>query len=247
MDIHMAKEKRINANNSSLPLAEDREKAIFSVESLSFSYDEKQKILDDINFALFPGENIGLCGVNGSGKTTFFRCVTGLIKPNAGIIKLGGIPVQNEKDFVNLRRKIGFALQNADDQIFFPTVLEDVAFGPLNQGLSLKEATARAEESLAVAGLENYEKKLSYNLSGGEKRLVALAGIIAMRPDALLLDEPLTGLDEKARERVTQVIKNLKCAKVIVAHDRNFLEETCQKKILLKSGRFLSAPQADRL
>lgn len=234
----MAKEQCINENKSRMPHASGRKEAIFSVESLSCSYDGKQKVLDDINFALFPGENIGLCGSNGSGKTTFFRCVTGLLKPNAGIIKLGGIPVKNEKDFVNLRRKIGFALQNADDQIFFPTVLEDVAFGPLNLGLSRKEATDRAEESLAVAGLENYGKKSSYNLSGGEKRLVALAGIMAMRPEALLLDEPLTGLDEKARNRVTQVIKNMKCAKIIVAHDKDFLEETCTKKILLEGGRF---------
>lgn len=214
----------------------ERASAIFSLHDLSFSYDGRFKQLDKINFSLLPGENVALIGANGAGKTTLFRCITGLSKAAEGEIRLGSMIMRTEKDFYQLRTEVGYALQNADEQLFFPTVLEDLAFGPLNLGLSAQEARKRAIESLELVGLKGYEERLSHQLSGGEKRLVALASILAMQPRALLLDEPLTGLDENAQERICSVIASLNCAKVIIAHDREFLASLCTRQLLLKDG-----------
>ena len=209
---------------------------IFSLHDLSFSYDGRRKQLDKINFALWPGENVALNGSNGAGKTTLFRCITGLNKAQAGEIRLGADLINTEKDFYKLRGMVGYALQHADDQLFFPTVLEDLAFGPLNLGFTATQAKERALQSLELVGLNGYEERLSHQLSGGEKRLVALASILAMQPRALLLDEPLTGLDTKAQERISAVIANLNCAKVIIAHDHEFLNSICTRQLLLKEG-----------
>lgn len=215
----------------------DWDKAIFSVRNLSFAYDSKKKQLDGVDLALFPGESTGLCGANGAGKTTLFRCISGLASPSGGEIRLGSKIMRSENDFYELRREVGYALQNSDDQLFFPTVLEDLAFGPLNLGLSAAEARERAWESLNLVGLPSYGDRLSQHLSGGEKRLVALASVLAMRPRALLLDEPLTGLDEEAQIRLGDILSSLDCAKLIISHDQDFLNRVCARKILLKNGR----------
>lgn len=216
--------------------------AIFSVHNLSFAYTAQKKQLDKVDFALFPGQSVGLMGANGAGKTTFFRCITGLCKPDEGGIFLRGKPVVTGKDFFELRRQVGYALQNAEDQLFFPTVVEDVAFGPLNLGLSNISALERARESLTQVGLEGYENRLSHQLSGGEKRLVALASILAMHPAALLLDEPLNGLDEEAQERITHVLTHLDCAKLIIAHERSFLQKLCSSLYVLEQGHLNAEP-----
>lgn len=218
------------------PLA-DFGRAIFSAHNLSFSYASPKKQLDGVSLALFPGESIGLCGANGAGKTTLFRCISGLATPLAGEIYLGSKLMRSEKDFYELRRNVGYALQNSDDQLFFPTVLEDLAFGPLNLGLSPEKARERAQESLELVGLGSYGALLSQRLSGGEKRLVAMASILAMKPRALLLDEPLTGLDEHAQQRVEEIISRLDCAKLIISHDQAFLDRLCARKLLLKNGK----------
>lgn len=220
----------------------DFDKAIFSVRNLLFSYDSQKKQLDGLSLALFSGESIGLCGANGAGKTTLFRCISGLSIPQAGEIRLGAKIMRSEKDFYELRRHVGYVLQNSDDQLFFPTVLEDLAFGPLNLGLSAEEARTRAQESLDLVGLSSYGERLSHHLSGGEKKLVALASILAMQPKALLLDEPLTGLDEEAQIRISDIVSRLDCAKLIISHDQNFLNRVCDRKLLLKKGKLESLP-----
>lgn len=211
---------------------------ICGVEGLSFSWPSGKNVLNDVNFTLYPGQSIGLSGNNGSGKTTFFRCLAGLLKPQHGLIRLGNAILRQEKDFRQLRREVGFVLQDSDDQLFFPSLLEDLAFGPLNLGLSHAEAVARARESLNMVGLAGFEERLTHQLSGGEKKLAALAAILAMRPKALLLDEPLNGLDEDAAERVKNVIKSLGCAKIIIAHDPPFLRQACSSLVSLRDGQF---------
>lgn len=216
-------------------LARDvRKNAIFSLENLSFAYTPEHPVLKNINLALFPGQSIGLTGSNGSGKTTLFRCITGLEMSQTGSIWLGEQEIK--KDFTALRRKIGYVLQDADLQLFFPTVLEDLAFGPLNLGLSRKDALQRARETLELVGLAGYEERITYNLSGGEKKLAALAAILAMKPKAILLDEPLNELDENASARMTGVIKNLSCSKIIISHDPVFLQTVCATRLRLKNG-----------
>lgn len=204
---------------------------IFSLHHVFVSYTiqgEEKKVLQDVNFSLQEGQKIGLYGPNGCGKTTFFRCITGLVKPTQGNIFFQGKMCQSESDFVRLRQEVGFAVQQAEDQIFFPTVLEDVAFGPLNLGLPPKEAYEIAKETLSQLGMDSFSERLVHQLSAGEKRLIALAGILAMKPKALLLDEPTTGLDTKATTRLTKLLQELSCAQIIVSHDWAFMQSVCQ-------------------
>ena len=217
-----------------------REPPLLDIRDLSFSYpsDSGQRAaLRHVSLALFPGQRLGLYGPNGSGKTTLFRCITGLETAGTGEIRLHGTPVRTEKDFRVLRRAVGYVLQNADDQLFFPTVLEDVAFGPLNLGLDAEQARARATETLTGLGLADYGRRLAHRLSGGEKTLVALATVLAMRPEALLLDEPTTGLDADARQRIIDVLRGLPTARIVISHDWDFLERVTDEIWGMDKGR----------
>ena len=202
---------------------------IFSLKGISFGYgqgDCMRPVLHDVDFSLHPGQRIGLYGPNGSGKTTLFRCITGLARPQSGQVLFHGVPLDDEKDFHELRCKVGFVLQHAEDQLFFPTVLEDVAFGPLNLGLAADEARDRAIETLRNLGLAGFEDRLTHRLSGGEKKLVSLAAVMAMQPEALLLDEPTNGLDSDARQRIIDILSNLDTARITISHDWDFLAQT---------------------
>ena len=213
---------------------------IFSLEHVEVVYHGLQgtrPVLKDVNLALRPGETVGLYGPNGSGKTTLFRCITGLVRPRCGVIRLHGEVVNDEKILRALRCTVGLVLQDSDDQLFFPTVLEDVAFGPLNLGMAPEAARERALQTLGELGLAGFEKRLTHRLSGGEKRLAALAGVLAMRPEALLLDEPTTGLDEASRARLISVLKNLKTARITVSHDWDFLAQVSSSFLTIADGR----------
>lgn len=202
---------------------------IFSLKGISFGYgqgDCMRPVLHDVDFSLHPGQRIGLYGPNGSGKTTLFRCITGLARPQSGQVLFHGVPLDDEKDFHELRCKVGFVLQHAEDQLFFPTVLEDVAFGPLNLGLAADEARDRAIETLRNLGLAGFEDRLTHRLSGGEKKLVSLAAVMAMQPEALLLDEPTNGLDSEARQRIIDILSSLDTARITISHDWDFLAQT---------------------
>lgn len=216
------------------------ETSIFSVEHVHFSYaqgEENRDVLRDVSFALAPGQKVGLYGPNGSGKTTFFRCITGLARPQQGQIRFHGNVLSVEKDFHELRCKVGFVLQHAEDQLFFPTVLEDVAFGPLNLGLAPQAARQRALETLEYLGLQGFEQRLTHRLSGGEKKLISLATVLAMHPEALLLDEPTNGLDADARQRIIDILRALPTARIIISHDWEFLAQTSTEYLTIVDGR----------
>lgn len=208
---------------------------ILELKELAFAY-HKREVLRDINLQIAAGEAIGLQGPNGSGKTTLFRCVTGLEQIKSGAIIFAGKKISTKKDFQNLRREVGFSLQNAEDQLIFPTVAEDVCFGPLNLGLSQKEAEQRAGETLQSLGLVEYGQRLTHELSGGQQKLVALAGVLAMRPKLLLLDEPFNGLDQMASERVASLLASLDCAKILVSHDHKAVFRLCRRFYRLENG-----------
>lgn len=214
---------------------------VLEIRNLFFSWSaEAAPVLGGIDLALAPHETLGLCGGNGSGKTTLFRCITGLLKPLRGEIYFKNRPVRTEKDYQLLRLQVGFVLQSSEEQIIFPTVLEDVCFGPLNQGLSQTEALDRAKKTLDLLELTKFENHLTTQLSGGELRMVALAGILAMQPAVLLLDEPFTGLDASACARLQAVLGKLSCAIILVAHEPGYLNNLCSRLVELKNGKLIS-------
>jgi cobalt/nickel transport system ATP-binding protein len=200
---------------------------LIELQNITFTYPgAPQPVFQDFNFQLLPGKHIGLMGPNGCGKTTLLHLIMGLLRPQAGSIVIFGQEVKKEKDFVDVRRKVGLLFQNADDQLFCPTVLEDVAFGPLNLGKPPAEAISIARETIARLGLTGFEDRVTYKLSGGEKKLVSLATVLAMEPQLLLLDEPTAGLDEKTKDRLIHILKHLDIGYMIVSHEHEFLNHT---------------------
>ncbi|MFO8049049.1 MAG: ABC transporter ATP-binding protein [Desulfosudaceae bacterium] len=211
---------------------------LIELSGVSFSYSEDDRlILDNLDFSLYRGDRVGLLAPNGSGKTTFFHVIMGLLKPRAGMIRFRGRHLRTEKDYTRLRRRVGLLFQDADDQLFCPTVLEDVAFGPLNMGKSRQEAIAIARRTLAFLGLTGYEDRITFKMSGGEKRLVSLAAVLAMDPEVLLLDEPLSGLDIQTRRVISRVLSTINLSYIIISHEIDFLAATTQTMMTLEKGR----------
>jgi len=210
---------------------------LIDIKELGFSYANGSKVFDSLNFSLKRGERIGLTGPNGAGKTTLLHLIMGLLKPNSGEMKIFGKVRKEEKDFTEVRRKIGILFQDSDDQLFCPTIEEDIAFGPLNLGKSLEEARDIVRETCQRLGLLGFEKRITHRLSGGEKRLVALATVVAMNPECFLLDEPITGLDEETTERLLKYLKEHADSYVIVTHDREFLKYAVNKIYVLKDSK----------
>jgi cobalt/nickel transport system ATP-binding protein len=203
---------------------------LIELQDITFAYPGAPRpVFQNFNFQLLPGNHLGLIGPNGSGKTTMLHLIMGLLRPQAGSIRIFGEEVKKEKDFIQVRQKVGLLFQNADDQLFCPTVLEDVAFGPLNQGKPPAEAIDIAMKTMARLGLQGFEDRVTYKLSGGEKRLVSLATVLAMEPRLLLLDEPTTGLDEATKHRLIHILEGLDIAYMIVSHEHDFLNHTVKE------------------
>ncbi len=207
------------------------------IESLRFGYGSAGAVLNGLNLRLVRGERIGLTGANGSGKSTLFQTIVGLLRPEAGSLRVLGECRKTERDFQEVRRHVGFLFQDSDDQLFCPTVGEDVAFGPRNLGFGPEEARARALRALEQVGLAALEDRISYHLSFGEKRLAALAAVLAMDPQVLLLDEPTAGLDEVMEERVATLIEALPQAMIISSHNHPFLARVATRNVRLEDGR----------
>ncbi len=215
----------------------DKNNLLINLEGISFKYPGGPMVLRDLDFKLSRGNRIGLIAPNGSGKTTLFHIIMGLLKPFSGKLEIFGKLVREEKDFADVRRKIGLLFQDADDQLFSPTVLEDVAFGPLNLGKSKGEAIEIARRTLNFLGLYGFEDRITFKLSGGEKRLVSLATVLAMEPEILLLDEPINGLDMKTKAKLTEVLSGLDLSYILISHDFDFLAETADAVYTLEDGR----------
>jgi len=215
----------------------DSKTPIINLKHIQFSYPGGKVVLDHLDFRLYAGDRLGLIAPNGSGKTTFFHLIMGLNKPTSGKIELFGKPVSTAKDFEEVRRRIGLLFQDPDDQLFSPTVIEDVAFGPLNLGKSKQDALNIARRTLADLGLEAFEDRMTFKLSGGEKRLVSLATVLAMEPEVLLLDEPLTGLDSDTSSKLIEIIGNLDLSFIIISHDVDFLLSVTDQICTLTHGQ----------
>jgi cobalt/nickel transport system ATP-binding protein len=217
----------------------DKNNLIINLTDISFSYPGVPQIFDKLNLQLSRNEKIGLTGPNGIGKTTLFRIIMGLVKPLSGNIEIFGKPVKKKKDFIDVRMKIGLLFQDADDQLFSPTVLEDVAFGPLNLGKSKAAAIDIAWKTLKFLGLSGFEDRLTYKLSGGEKRLVSLATVLAMEPEILLLDEPTTGLDEKTKTKIKKTLRELDLSYILISHEFDVISETTDSIYTMAKGKIM--------
>jgi cobalt/nickel transport system ATP-binding protein len=207
-------------------------------ERLTVSYNPGDGVpaLGEISLSVSPGERAALIGANGAGKSTLLLALIGILSPSAGEIILGGVRAE-KKTLGELRRIAGMTWQNPEDQLFMPTVYEDVAFGPRNYGWDEGEIRVRAEAVLARLGIAHLRDRLSHRLSGGEKRLAALAGILVMEPALLLLDEPSSFLDPRSRRRLITILDALPQTMLIATHDLDLALDLCPRVILLREGR----------
>lgn len=219
---------------------------LLHLEGVSYSYpnrpSHKGGILHNISLQVHEGEVVGLLGSNGSGKSTLLHIASGLITPDAGSVRLFGLLCETEKNFAVARRSLGYLLQNADDMLFCPTILEDVAFGPYNSGKSSEESKALALETLTSLGLEQFAAFNGNYLSGGEKKMVALASILAMRPQLLFLDEPTNDLDPDSRQKLIEILAKFHLTTLVISHDTSFLDNFCTRFCTLEQGIMREEP-----
>ncbi len=206
------------------------------LRDIEFSYGDRP-ILKGISLILLKGEKIGLTGPVGAGKTTLAEIVMGFVKPTRGKVIFKGREMVSEEDFHELRRAIGYVFQDADDQLFCPTVFEDIAFGPLNLGLRGRDLEDRVNAILSLLNISYLKDRVTYKLSGGEKRLVSIGAVLAMEPEGLILDEPLNGLDERFSARVEEIIMGLNKTMIIISHDLSFLRRVARRIFKLEGGR----------
>ncbi len=206
------------------------------IRGLAYAYPGKPKVLQDINLTIQPKERVGLIGPNGAGKTTLFMLVCGIHKPEVGEIIIFGRPMKHR----SFRPEIGLVFQKPDDQLFSPSVWDDVAFGPENLGLPLAEIEQRVKETLATTGVTALADRSPHHLSGGEKRMVSIAGVMAMHPQLVIYDEPSANLDIRSRRRLIEFLQQTDHAFIIASHDLEFLLEVCDRVILLDEGRLIA-------
>ena len=212
-------------------------------EKVSFAYEKGAPVLKDVSFRIERGEAVGLIGANGAGKSTVMKLLLGLLS-GEGRIAVDGTEVKKET-LGEVRRKLGFVLQNSDHQMFMPTVLEDLIFGPLNYGCTRAEAEARADAALARLGIPDLKNRQNHKLSGGEKRMAAIAAILAMEPEGILMDEPSSALDPYNRRRIIHTIRSLPQTKLIASHDLDMILDTCDRVLLLSGGRIAADGPAE--
>ncbi len=205
------------------------------VKNLRHSYPDGTLAIQDISFRITHGESIAIIGANGAGKSTLLQHLNGALTPTAGSITIGDFPLTRDT-LPAIRRTVGMVFQNPDDQLFMPTVYDDVAFGPLNLGLRGEALELAVMHSLAAVGAETLRHKPPYNLSGGEKKRVAIATVLAMSPDILVMDEPTSGLDPYARRQLMQLLGNFQHTKIFTSHDLDMVLELCPRVIVLHAG-----------
>lgn len=222
-----------------------------STENLSFTYPDGTQALKNINIEIEKGEKVAIIGPNGAGKSTLFSHFNGLTEPTSGCVKIEGKPISFEKDeLLKVRQKVGIVFQDPNDQLFAPTVKEDIAFGPMNLGLSYDKVEKRVEDALKMVGMENYEDKTPHHLSGGQQKRIAIAGIIAMKPELMILDEPTAGLDPDGVEKVLNIMNQLNeegMTLIISSHDIDMISKYADKIFVLYNGEIIESGNKNKI
>ena len=218
---------------------------MISFSDVSFSYEKSRSILEHISFKIDEGEAVGLIGANGAGKSTLMKILLGLLKAE-GTITVGGKEVC-EKNLKEIRKTLGFVFQNSDNQMFMPTVVEDITFGLVNYGMRKDEAEVKADKILENLNIKDLKSRHNHTLSGGEKRMAAIATVLAMEPKVLLMDEPTSTLDPYNRRQVINIVNALPQTKIITSHDLDMILDTCSRVILLSDGKIVADGPAEQI
>ncbi|MEH0933643.1 energy-coupling factor ABC transporter ATP-binding protein [Micromonospora psammae] len=219
------------------------------VRGVRYAYPDGHVALDGVDLTVPRGERVALLGPNGAGKTTLVLHLNGILTPTAGTVSVGGLTVSRDRaELAEVRRRVGIVFQDPDDQLFLPTVAEDVAFGPANLGLRGAELAERVDEALAAVGMGEHRDRAPHHLSFGQRRRVAVATVLAMRPEILVLDEPSSNLDPAARRELAEILRGLPVTLLMVTHDLPYAAELCDRAVILDAGRIVAdAPTLDVL
>lgn len=217
------------------------------VKNLHFSYPDGHEAIKDISFTICHGESVGIIGANGSGKSTLLLLIMGVLFPDSGEVLVGDVTV-TRKNLSIIRQQLGMVFQDSDDQLFMTTVFDDIAFGPRNYRLDEKEVKTRVEEALEMVGIPHLADRAPFKLSGGEKKVAAIASILSMKPDILIMDEPTSGLDPKSRRRLINILQGFSHTQAIASHDLDMVMATCERVIIINNGEIAaSGPTTDIL
>lgn len=217
-----------------------------SFTDVSYTYPSGFKALDGVSFTIHHGEKVALVGLNGAGKSTLLLHTNGLLLPESGEVNVGDVPV-TKKTLKLVRQSVGMVFQNADDQLFMPTVSDDVAFGPINMGLPCAEVARRVDAALEAVGCLDLKDRSPLQLSGGQKRAVAIATVLSMEPSVLVMDEPTSNLDLRARRQVINLMKSFDHTLLVATHDIEMIRELCQRTLLMKNGRIIADGDTTRI
>jgi cobalt/nickel transport system ATP-binding protein len=212
------------------------------MKGVRFAYPDGTLALDGIDLVVEEGESVGVVGPNGAGKSTLLLHLNGILR-GGGEVSIFGLPVKKE-NLKEIRRRVGLVFQDPDDQLFSPTVFDDVAFGPVNMGLPVEEVKREVKRALAAVGMEGTEKRSAHHLSFGQQKRVSIATVLSMRPDLLVLDEPSSNLDPRARRELSELLQGLPITKVVVTHDLPFVFEICDRVVVLEGGKVAADGEA---
>lgn len=215
------------------------EPPVLQVERLAYAYPDGRQVLFGVDLEIGRGERVALLGPNGAGKTTLVLHLNGIHLPGAGSVQVAGLPVVKEH-LPEIRRRVGIVFQDPDDQLFLPSVRDDVAFGPANLGLRGVELEERVDEALDLVGMAEFADRPPHHLSFGQRRRVAVATVLAMRPDILVLDEPSSNLDPAARRELADILRSLDITVLMVTHDLLYALELCERAVLLSDGQIVA-------
>ena len=217
------------------------------VRDLRFTYPDGTEVLRGVDLSIAPGERVALLGPNGAGKTTFVLHLIGILRGTGGMVTVDGLDLEDDT-VREIRSRVGFVFQDPDDQLFMPTVRQDVGFGPANFGVRGDELEGRVTEALGMVGMAHATDKAPHHLSGGERRRVAIATVLAMRPSILILDEPSSNLDPAGRRELAQILGSLDVTLLMVTHDLPYAFETCGRSVVMSDGVIaMDGPTADVL